>query len=307
MEELLPRIQNKEVTDYMREALGCYNAGAYRACIVLSYVAVFDDLRQKLAQLASVSSVAKNISAEVEHRATDQQIYESFMIDQLKSAGLITEIDAFRLDQIRVLRNKAAHPSGLHPSPEEARYVYFETIDKFLSAQVLKTTHAVDSILNRLKNDNYFPSPAVDDVVAIVASDSSTIHPLAIPYFVIKLVAATDTAEETLSTNAYRFLSGLAARDDASINQELRNRLFQPKADDSSKQSLLLGVLAMNPSLLVGLDETTYLRLRNIMEVSIESEMLRAGKVNHPAILFGKLVDKLGIEYVEDKFHKILN
>ncbi len=35
MEELLPRIRNKQITDYMREALACYNAAAYRACIVL--------------------------------------------------------------------------------------------------------------------------------------------------------------------------------------------------------------------------------------------------------------------------------
>jgi hypothetical protein len=31
--------------DYMREALACYHAGAYRGCIVMSYLALFDDLR----------------------------------------------------------------------------------------------------------------------------------------------------------------------------------------------------------------------------------------------------------------------
>jgi hypothetical protein len=305
MEELLSRIQNKAITDYMREALGCYGAGAYRACVVLSYIAVFDDLRQKLAQLASVSSIAKEISKEVEQRADGQQIYESYMIDQLRAAGLITEVEAFRLDQIRALRNKAAHPSGLHPSPEEARYVYFETIDKFLSRQVLKTTHGVDSILTRLKNDNYFPSATVDDVAAIVASEMSAIHPLAISYLVIKLVDSNDSTEEILSSNAARFLTGLAVANDPSINQELRKRLLIAKADDSAKRKLLMTVLAVNPVLLLALDGTTFLRLRNIMESAIVDETITsAAKVSHPAVLLGKLVDKLGAEYVETNLAK---
>ena len=119
MEEMLSRIQNKQIADYMREALGCYSAGAYRACVVLSYIAVFDDLRQKLEQLAAVSAAAKEIFREVQTRANDQQVFESRMIESLKSHSLISEGEGFGLEQIRVLRNKAAHPSGLHPRPSK--------------------------------------------------------------------------------------------------------------------------------------------------------------------------------------------
>lgn len=300
MEELLSRIQNKEIVEYMREALGCYSAGAYRACIVLSYIAVFDDLRQKLFQLASISSVAKQISKEVEQRASDQQIYEAYMIDQLKVAGLITEGEAFRLDQIRILRNKAAHPSGLHPSPEQARYVYFEAIDKFLSQQVLKTTHEVDGILARLKNDNYFPSRTIDDLAALVSSELAAIHPLGFPYLVNTLVESVDSTDPILAKNAHRFLYGLAANDNSSINQELRNRLLVSKADDSNKRAVLMTILVVNPILLVGLDSTTFLRLRKIMDMAAESEKLQpVGTFGHPANLLLKIVDKLGVEYVE--------
>jgi len=48
MGELLSRINNKALVDYMREALSCYHIGAYRACIVLGYITLFDDLSQKL-------------------------------------------------------------------------------------------------------------------------------------------------------------------------------------------------------------------------------------------------------------------
>jgi len=40
MEELLGRIHNRAIVDYMREGLSCYHVGAYRGCIVLSYIAL---------------------------------------------------------------------------------------------------------------------------------------------------------------------------------------------------------------------------------------------------------------------------
>ena len=61
MEELLSKISNKAVLTFMREAMGCYTASAYRGCIVLSYLALFDDLKLKLAELAKINSVDKDI------------------------------------------------------------------------------------------------------------------------------------------------------------------------------------------------------------------------------------------------------
>src|SRR5439155_1282133 len=89
MEELVARIDRLSARDYMSEALGCYHAGAFRACVVLSYIALFDDLRAKLAPLAKVNKDAKKIHDEVEKRATNQEIYESFLADQLAAAGVV--------------------------------------------------------------------------------------------------------------------------------------------------------------------------------------------------------------------------
>ena len=35
MEELISSIEDNQVKDYMKEAMSCYMANAYRACIVL--------------------------------------------------------------------------------------------------------------------------------------------------------------------------------------------------------------------------------------------------------------------------------
>ncbi|MEW5607110.1 hypothetical protein, partial [Pseudomonas juntendi] len=64
MEELIATISDAEIRDYMREAMSCYMAGAYRGSIVLSYIALFDDILVKLGELAKVNTVAKTISDE---------------------------------------------------------------------------------------------------------------------------------------------------------------------------------------------------------------------------------------------------
>ena len=79
MEELLARISNPDVVGYMREATKCYGAGAYRGCIVLSYIALFDDMRAKLSQLSTINKTARSVHTEVEKRANDQDVFESFM------------------------------------------------------------------------------------------------------------------------------------------------------------------------------------------------------------------------------------
>ncbi|MDN6307724.1 hypothetical protein [Psychrobacter sp.] len=38
MEELISSIEDNQVKDYMKEAMSCYMANAYRACIVLGCV-----------------------------------------------------------------------------------------------------------------------------------------------------------------------------------------------------------------------------------------------------------------------------
>nr|CAC9147454.1 Uncharacterised protein [Escherichia coli] len=44
MEELIGDIVDVELKEYMREALICYMTGAHRACVVLSFIAIFEDL-----------------------------------------------------------------------------------------------------------------------------------------------------------------------------------------------------------------------------------------------------------------------
>ena len=95
MEELLGRVSNPEINSYLREAFVCYGAGAYRACIVLTANALFEDLRQKTKAVASINADAKAISAEIEKLAGRFQLADvaalappGFRLEHAKMCGI---------------------------------------------------------------------------------------------------------------------------------------------------------------------------------------------------------------------------
>ena len=210
MEELLARIPGADIRDYMREAMSCYMAGAYRGALVLSYIALFDDLLAKLGELGNVNSAAKLIFTEATKKKADQDVYESYLIDQLTSKSLISGLDSSFLTTLRTLRNKSAHPSGHKPSPEEARFVFFEAIDRFLSKPILSTTQLVDELFARLKNSNFFPSTTISDIRNVVRDEIANLHDEAMPQLVAKMTSAVTSADASIKKNSSYFLIGLS-------------------------------------------------------------------------------------------------
>ena len=78
----------------------------------------------------------------------------------------------------------SAHPSGHKPSPEEARFIFFENVDRFLSKPILSTTHLVDDLVTRLKNTNLFPSTSIADIRDVVRDELANLHDEAMPQLV---------------------------------------------------------------------------------------------------------------------------
>lgn len=296
MEELLGRVQNAKIADYLREALTCYGTGAYRACVVLTFIAVFEDLRQKTKALVKVSSAAKAISADIEKLANGQKPFENQLVDQLASKELITELQAQRLKQIIDHRNKAAHPSGLHASAEEARFVFFEAVDKFLSEPVLSTNHAVDVIKEKLKDKNYFPSIHMSELTDIVKDELSVIHKSAHPYLVEELIELLSSEVANVQTNSRNFVLALCKLDQNDLSSLIYRKLIKPKASDLSFSATITMVISTNASLLQSADPTTTARLKNLLVTAIQSTSAGTpvNSVRHPVHLLESLVDKLG-------------
>lgn len=265
MEELLARVQNAKIIDFLREALTCYGTGAYRACIVMTFIAVFEDLRQKTKALVKVSAAAKAISAHIESLADGQKPFENELVDRLNSQELISELQAQRLKQIISHRNKAAHPSGVHASAEEARFVYFEAIDKFLSEPVLSTTHAVDVILDRLQDKNYFPTNSFVEIIPIIDDELSTVHKSAYPYLIEKLAEFLSSADDTISRNSRWFILALSRLEKDEIRSLIYQKLIKAKASDLTYSGAITSTISADPKLLLSADGTTRARLKALL------------------------------------------
>lgn len=305
MEELLATIESSLIKDYMREAMNCYMGGAYRGCIVLSYIALFDDLLDKLAQLGKVNSVAKNIHIEASKKKSDQDVFESYLIDQLASNSLLSGLDAAFLDILRTLRNKSAHPSGHKPSPEEARFIFFEVINRFLSKPILSTTQLVDEIITRLANTNFFPTSMIADVSEVVLEEIASLHDAAIPQLIEKLADASISPDKLVAKNASHFIVGLARIQSGIINEQLRNRIIKKKSDDPQFSLLILRLISADGSLVLGLPTTHIKRVKGILTDRITE--IKASdsetKFAHPISVVVSLAKSLTEDQMRKQFH----
>ena len=221
MEELVNSIQSNKIKEYMKEALSCYMASAYRACIVLTYISLFDDIVTKLGELGKVNRKAKRIHDEAEKRMEAQDIYEKYLIDQLQSHSLLPSLDMAFLEILRVLRNKSAHPSGHNASAEEARFIFFEAINRFLSKPILTTTQLVDDILSRLDGEYFFPSTDIGSITSVVMKELENIHYSTYPYLVNKFLEKTSSPNSEVARNADFFLTGLASIKDSLASESI--------------------------------------------------------------------------------------
>lgn len=311
MEELVSLVPNDDIRDYMSESLACYMARAYRASVVLTFIALFDDILAKLSELSKVNKKAKTIFDNASQKRADQEVYETYLIDQLRANSLLTALDAGFLETLRTLRNKAAHPSGHHASAEEARFVFFEAVSRFLSKPILSTTQLADEALASLGNANLFPSPGIDTITKVVKKELTNLHSQTYPYLIAKMLDKTQSTDVDTSTNARFFLSGLARVGDAEAVTALKKYAIEKMAPNKSYQIQILNLLCSNGQLFIDLDDVTYQRIAALVGDRIEKieSTIEHTRFSHPASLFVSLfssnpsafiLEKLGVQF--DKF-----
>jgi hypothetical protein len=307
-EELVAKIKNPLLKDYMKEAMSCYFAGAYRGCIVMSYISLFDDLTEKLGAMRDVNSDAKAIFIEVEKRKASQDVYENYLLEQLASKALISELDRTTINLVRERRNKSAHPSGHHPSAEEARYIFFEVVDKFLSKEKLEAKHAVDEMIIRFGNQNFFISSIIKDTEKVVSHEISQLHPQVYPYLIIRAFQEFKDSEGIVSKNASYFLDGLACLDEGEINNLLVKHVIEKGLDGDQTRHKCLSIISSNPNLIKKLEGIHKTRFDALLNSGLEEMKFgeMSTQMNHPSVILRRCIETLGFEFVKEHYANLL-
>jgi len=308
MEELLESICDSELMEFMREAYLSYMAGAYKSSIIVSTVAVYEDLRRKTKQLSLINSDARDITIEVERRISNNEVFESYLEDQLTSKKILNALDKRNLTALRDRRNLSAHPTGHKATAEEARYIFSIAINNFLSKPLLYANEKVDYILTSLRNENFFPSLDIGNIAFIVKRETENLHEGVYPYLLRKL--AEDLEEKNSTKNTRFFLYGLA-HNSKSVNfleDALIKYFIKLKADDSIAEKAIMTSIGINANLFFKSDEVTQTRLRyfikNLISTGGEDDF---AYLYHPIYFFELAVEIKGANILVTEFNDEIN
>jgi len=174
LDELVLRCRGGAAKTYITEAVACYRAGAPRAAIVATWVAVLFDFLEKLKELEMTGDAKAKATLEVFEGARGSSNWKAslgFERDVLKFAEidfeLLSPIEAQDLQRLSEDRNRCAHPSmttsddPYQPSAELARNHIRNAVTHLLAHPPLQGKAALERLIKDVESE-YFPSETAD-------------------------------------------------------------------------------------------------------------------------------------------------
>ena len=162
LEELHLQCRNNSSRDNIKEAINCYKAGAYRACIVATWIALVYDFVEKIYELALTGDKeAINIKNDIDRNRTNNNIqhflsFEKCTLQTMRQKfELLSPIEYKMLERLNEDRNLCAHPSMIgegipfEATAELARYHLTNVIDFVLSKSPVQGKAALDNIFKK--------------------------------------------------------------------------------------------------------------------------------------------------------------
>jgi hypothetical protein len=181
LDALVLRCVGKKARSFLGEAVACFKAGAFRASIVATWVAVVFDYLAKLEELALLSDTkAQKKLEEFKKIARSGDVggalrFERTVLvsakDEFEFVGPIAYGDLLRLQEDR---NRCAHPSMIdaendyQPAPEAARLHIVNAVRHLLEHGPAQGKVAIDRLLEEL-GSAFFPG-SVDELVVHLRS-----------------------------------------------------------------------------------------------------------------------------------------
>jgi hypothetical protein len=176
LDELVLSCQNDDGRKYIAEAVACYKAGAYRACIVSAWIAVVYDLLAKIRELALSGDKAAQVTVDNLNRwqpgisSGDQGAIKNSL--ELERAivniandqfGFFEGMQLTDLERLHADRNRCAHPTyqgteqPYAPSAELARAHLVHAVRHVLSQAPVQGKAAAAQII-RIVESSFFPT-----------------------------------------------------------------------------------------------------------------------------------------------------
>lgn len=124
LDEMVLRCRTPRAADHIAEAVACYRSGAYRSCIVATWVAVVYDIIDKVRDLALHGEAKANLfvsdfsAIQDAHQRGDpgalqrSLVFERLILDRVRDDfEMLTPTEHLDLQRLREDRNRCAHPT----------------------------------------------------------------------------------------------------------------------------------------------------------------------------------------------------
>lgn len=179
LDELVLKCRSDQAKNYIKEAVACYKAGAFRSAVVSTWIAISFDLLEKLKELsiAGDAEASSQISVYEKYSSSNDIAgllrFEKSLLDiAQEKLGLISEVEKIDLERVQVDRNRCAHLSTdaegdiFIPSAEIVRAHIRSAIEHLLQYPPVQGRYALDRIMSDI-NSEYFPHSESEIEIAL--------------------------------------------------------------------------------------------------------------------------------------------
>jgi hypothetical protein len=170
LDELIVRCRDKQAKQFIKEAVACYKAGAYRSCIVATWNAVVFDFLHKLTELKLLGDgEASKLLEQFEKLSSEKKVKELWQFESdipkkaLKPFELISIVEMSDIERLFEDRSRCAHPSmtsleePFEATAELARYHLRSAVTHLLERPPVQGRAARDRVFQDIKSE-YFPT-----------------------------------------------------------------------------------------------------------------------------------------------------
>ena len=273
LDELAARCRNDSARKYIGEAVACYKVGAYRACIVSTWIGVIADILHKLGDLRLTGDRAAEAALKAfEQRQIDPKGFVGLEVDILNTAKnleFISTIEHAELERIYQDRNKSAHPSVsdpedvYEPAAELARTAMRTAVSHLLQHPPVQGKAALENIVTAVKSV-YFPVVPDDAIRAFSTGPLSHPRNSLVRNLVIRLLkeylgasSGQDESRFLAAINAIDTMHKQVSRE--TLDQKL-SQIFSTVADTDFYK--VVGFLATVPDCWQHLEDSLRIKLK---------------------------------------------
>lgn len=281
LDHLQNQCRTPQAKRLIREAIDSYRVGAYRASVIVTWIAVVYDIIEKLREIAltgdayAASKVANFDRIQKEGDLEQSLAFErNILVEAKDSLDLITAQEKSDLERLQIDRNRSAHPNLIRegeaytPSAEQVRTHLRNAIEILLSRPPVQGKAALALIQSEV-DSSYFPIDENDAFTILQSSPLARGKENLIKTFIRG--ALSSCVKEELTDHKLRQRIA-AVRSVQRLHPEVVSTdlvtwfpTLLGKATDSDYPRLLL-LLERAPELEERIDEAGEIRLRQYVE-----------------------------------------